>query len=91
VRQLFPEPQQGVSLAWGTLARDVLILARERQKLASWVAMLRLLILAGTFALVATGLFHSLAASLGLPGFGDHLAALVIAVVLTPLAIREMQ
>ena len=52
---------------------------------------MRLLILAGTFALVATGLFNSLAASLGLSGFGDHLAALVIAVILTPLAIREME
>ncbi len=53
--------------------------------------MWRLLAIAVTCALAANGVFGNLAETFGLGGFGDHLAALVIAVLVTPLAVRELE
>ena len=65
---------------------------RERQKcIPLGTGMWRLLAIAVTCALAANGFFANLAETVGLGGFGDHLAALVIAVLVTPLAVSKME
>ena len=51
--------------------------------------MLNLSVIAVTCALAAHGTFNTLAAALGLSGFGDYLAALLIALSVASLAVRK--
>jgi hypothetical protein len=51
--------------------------------------MLRVFVLAGACALAGTGAFGTLAAEVGLAGYGDHLAALFIAWLVTPFVAGE--